>query len=54
MATIKHNHVNEVGSGYDATSEAPVSGWEKLHPPGDVVDSAPLGQSNSEAGWQQV
>lgn len=52
MANISHNHVNEVGSGYDATSDAPVSGWEKLSPPQEP--GSPTGQSNTESVWKQV
>lgn len=51
MANIGHNHVNEVGSSYDATSDASVSGWVKL-PETDAADHN--GQSNSDGGWKQT
>jgi hypothetical protein len=54
MAKIGHDWEHSVGSSYDATSDAPVSGWVKLHPANDVDDQQAMGQSNSDGGWKQT
>lgn len=50
MAEIGHNFEHSVGSDYDATSDAPVAGFVKLHPENDVDAAAP----QTDNVWKQT